>query len=226
MAIPKIIHYCWFGKKSMPEIHTICRESWTLYCPDYEIKFWNDDNVDILNDNYLSKTFDEKAYSAMADYFRLKVIHEFGGIYLDIDVELLNPLDALLSHKAFFSLENDGYINTGSGFGAEAHNSLVELMMKAYVYQRPWKHVPCPVIDTNTFTQNGYIATSDVHDFLGATVYPTEYFSPFHWSTKSGTITANTIAIHHYSATWVKPIPKLTKLKIKIRKILVWLHLL
>jgi mannosyltransferase OCH1-like enzyme len=209
----------------LPEIYTICRESWALHCPNYEIKFWNENNVDILNDDYLFGTFDEKDYSAMSDYFRLKIVYELGGIYLDIDVELLKPLDSLLKHKAFFSLENDGYINTGSGFGAEVHNPLVKTMMEAYVYKKPWKHITCPVIDTSTFTKNGYKSSDDVHDFLDATIYPTEYFSPFHWSTKNGAITSNTYAIHHYSATWVKPIPKLTKLKVRIRKFLDLLHL-
>lgn len=35
--IPKIIHYCWFGKNKYPAIVQKCVASWHKYCPDYEI---------------------------------------------------------------------------------------------------------------------------------------------------------------------------------------------
>lgn len=36
--IPKIIHYCWFGKNPKNNLINKCIESWKKYCPDYEIK--------------------------------------------------------------------------------------------------------------------------------------------------------------------------------------------
>ena len=45
--IPKIIHYCWFGKKEFPKLVHNCIESWKKYLPDYEIMFWNESNFDI-----------------------------------------------------------------------------------------------------------------------------------------------------------------------------------
>ena len=49
MSIPKVIHYCWFGKGEMPKLAKKCIKSWEKYCPDYEIICHNEDNFDIAN---------------------------------------------------------------------------------------------------------------------------------------------------------------------------------
>ena len=45
--IPKIIHYCWFGGNELPELAQKCIESWKKYCPDYQIRRWDESNLDI-----------------------------------------------------------------------------------------------------------------------------------------------------------------------------------
>ncbi|MFR0667181.1 MAG: capsular polysaccharide synthesis protein [Faecalimonas umbilicata] len=46
--IPKVIHYCWFGRGKMPDLAKKCIESWKKYCPDYEIIEWNEDNFILI----------------------------------------------------------------------------------------------------------------------------------------------------------------------------------
>ena len=49
--IPKIIHYCWFGRNPLPPLALECIASWKKFFPDYEIWQWGeDDNVNV-NDN-------------------------------------------------------------------------------------------------------------------------------------------------------------------------------
>ena len=45
--IPKIIHYCWFGRGKMPELAEHCLASWRKFLPDYELKLWNEDSFDV-----------------------------------------------------------------------------------------------------------------------------------------------------------------------------------
>ena len=45
--IPKIIHYCWFGKGQMPELVLECIDSWKKFLPSYDMRLWNEDNFDI-----------------------------------------------------------------------------------------------------------------------------------------------------------------------------------
>ena len=50
--IPKIIHYCWFGRNEKPLIVKRCIESWKSNLKEYEIKEWNEDTFEI-NSNVL-----------------------------------------------------------------------------------------------------------------------------------------------------------------------------
>ena len=96
MSIPKIIHYCWFGGGPISPESRRCMESWKKYCPDYKIMAWNEQNFDISQNRYAQQAYEAKKYAFVSDYVRLAVLYEYGGIYLDTDVELVRPLDELL----------------------------------------------------------------------------------------------------------------------------------
>ena len=53
--IPKKIHYCWFGKNPLPNEVKKCIESWKLFCPDYEIIEWNEENYDVFKIDYMAE---------------------------------------------------------------------------------------------------------------------------------------------------------------------------
>ena len=100
MSIPKVIHYCWFGGAPLPRLAEKCLKSWKKYCPDYEIRLWNEENFDLNENRYVREAASVGKWAFVSDYVRLKVILEHGGIYLDTDVELLKSLDSLLEEKA------------------------------------------------------------------------------------------------------------------------------
>ena len=104
--IPKVIHYCWFGKNELPEDAKRCIASWKKFCPDYEIIEWNETNYDVRKNKYMSDAYDEKKWAFVSDYARIDIIYNYGGIYLDTDVELLRPLDELLKDKMFCGWES------------------------------------------------------------------------------------------------------------------------
>ena len=99
--IPKKIHYCWFGHGEMPKLAKKCIKSWNKYCPDYEIKEWNEDNFDIDKYPYVREAYDNRKFAFVTDVVRLYAIYTEGGIYMDTDVEVLKPLDPFLKHIAF-----------------------------------------------------------------------------------------------------------------------------
>ena len=43
--IPKIIHYCWFGRGQMPELVQTCIASWHTHMPDWEYRLWTEDTI-------------------------------------------------------------------------------------------------------------------------------------------------------------------------------------
>ena len=86
--IPKIIHYCWFGKKEKPEIVKKCINSWTDKLKEYEIIEWNEDNFEMNSNRFITEAYRLGKYAFVSDYVRLYALYEYGGIYLDTDVEI------------------------------------------------------------------------------------------------------------------------------------------
>ena len=103
--IPKIIHYCWFGGNPLPELAVKCIESWKKYCPDYEIKRWDESNFDLNCCDYVKEAYQAKKWAFVSDYVRFKVLYDEGGLYFDTDVELIKPIDDILACGPFMGVE-------------------------------------------------------------------------------------------------------------------------
>jgi len=102
-TIPKVIHYCWFGKGEMPQVMKAYIEGWKRHNPDYKIIRWDENNYDIHKNNYLKQAYEAKKYAFVSDFARMDILYEHGGIYFDTDVEVLKSLDALLYNAAFIA---------------------------------------------------------------------------------------------------------------------------
>jgi len=134
--IPKIIHYCWFGRNPLPDLALKCIESWKKFLPDYEIIEWNEDNFNLDIYQYTREAYELKKYAFVSDVCRLYAIKEMGGIYLDTDVEILKPLDKFLHHNAFSGFETNYTIPTG--LMASEKNGKWATEMLDYYYERPF----------------------------------------------------------------------------------------
>lgn len=122
--IPKIIHYCWFSDPSeYPEDTKKCMATWKQVLPDYEFIHWNADNFDVSECAYAAEAYQMKKYAFASDYVRLKVLYEYGGIYLDTDIEVMKSFNDLLNNKAFTCFEDDRRI-AAFIFGSEKGNPL------------------------------------------------------------------------------------------------------
>ena len=64
---PKIIHYCWFVVKPLPELAKKCIASWRKFLPDYEIKEWNEQNYNVRKIPYTAQAYDAKKYAFVSD---------------------------------------------------------------------------------------------------------------------------------------------------------------
>lgn len=210
--IPKVIHYCWFGENDLSEKEKYCIESWKNRCPDYEIKLWNEKNIDVMHLNqYVKEAYENKKYAFVSDYVRLYVIYQYGGIYLDTDVELLKSLDKFLCYDSFFSFENDTVINTGVGFGAKKGNEVIKKMLDDYqdipfvLKNGHFDIEPCTVRNTNAIKSilKSFSDRTVICNYQNNYFFPTEYFCPMSNVTGKINITENTVSIHHYSGSWL-----------------------
>ncbi len=202
--IPKVIHYCWFGGGKLPELAVHCMASWKKYCPDYQIIRWDESNFDLEYNQYVKDAYKAKKWSLLTDVVRLKVIYDYGGIYLDTDVEIIRPFDDLLQNKAFMGIESTGGINTGSGYGAEKGLSLLKELLNGFESTTFCDTEPAIFsIMQKTMQRKGYIFNNKIQMIDNVTIYPMDYFAPVNLSTRKLHITLNTYSIHHYSGSWI-----------------------
>ena len=203
--IPKIIHYCWFGRGEKPKLAKKCIASWKKYCPDYEIIEWNEDNFDINMNAYTQMCYEQKRYAFLSDYVRLLVVEKQGGLYFDTDVELLKSPTPLLSDDAFFGFETSKYVASGLGFGSIAHGQAIQAMMLEYEPYLDGQHdvAGCPILNTNALEKLGLVKDGSMQ-LLGKTrIYPISWFNPYNSATGCLNKTCDTVSIHWYSAAWL-----------------------
>ena len=204
--IPKTIHYCWFGHGKLNEKAKKCISSWKKYCPDYQIIEWNEDNYDVNQNEYTSYLYRERKFAFLSDYVRLQKVYEHGGLYFDVDVEVIKSFDDLLNESAFFGFETDEYINTGLGFGAEKGNPIVRKMLDEYIPFLDGRHgyKGCPLLNTKALESFGLIRNGNMQRLQNGTVFPIDYFNPYDDPTGVLNVTSNTYSIHWYAKSWMK----------------------
>lgn len=210
MIIPKIIHYCWFGHTPLPSDAIKCIKSWKKYCPDYEIKQWDERNFDVSSNPYAYEAYQAKRWAFVSDYARLKIIFDQGGIYLDTDVELLRPLDDLLCQGGFMGFQDDHLVASGLGFGAPKGHPVIKALLQDYdnlSFIRPdgsMDTTPCPDRNTETLLRLGLMENTGImQNIQGIIIYPPEYFCPMNYYTGLMNKTSNTYSIHHYASSWL-----------------------
>lgn len=210
--IPKVIHYCWFGGSRLPRQANRCMKSWKKFCPDYDIKLWNEENFDVKENQFCSTAYDHAAWAFVSDYVRLAVVSQYGGFYFDVDVELLRPIDPLRQHAAFVGVEQvDGRINTGLGFGAEVGNIAISQMLKQYseitFSDTDKEKYACPLLNDDAIRSLGYagVASSEAPAQLEGliSIYPPEYFDPISMGDRArNLLSSNSYSIHHAAYSW------------------------
>lgn len=218
--IPHKIHYCWFGKKPLPKSAVACLESWRRFFPEYEIKRWDESNYDVDSIPYTKEAYAKKMYAFVSDYARFDILHNEGGIYFDTDVEVIRPMDDIVSAGPFLACEStkseaQSFVATGLGMGALKGMELIADIMKDY-HSRTFSYrgdesEPQTVtrIVTNILQNHGFSGhVNEKLNIAGFTVYPEDYFCPV--STVDGRIrvTSNTRSIHYYEQSWQSPLRK------------------
>lgn len=207
--IPKIIHYCWFGKNPLSDLAKKCIDSWKKYCPDYEIIEWNEENFDINSNVYVKEAYDSKKWAFVTDYVRLYALDKCGGIYMDTDVELLKGIDVFLENEAFSGFETSELMPTaimGSVEGGEWIKYLLSYYDdKHFIKPDGTLDVTTNVTTITNMTVEKYgvkldNAYQEVENVL--TLYPKDYFCPKDYRTGLINLTDNTICIHHFNASW------------------------
>lgn len=214
--IPKVIHYCWFGRNPLPRLAQKCIASWRKYFPDYDIKEWNEDNFDVNIISYTKEAYEAKKYAFVSDYARFWILYHYGGLYFDTDVEVIKSMDDIIAKGPFMGCEKDAGISgatalavaPGLGLGVNPglglYGELLNLYAGFHFLKENGDLDLKTVVDytTELLVSHGLNNSSEIQKVAGIWIYPKEYFCPIDYRTNQMIITANTRSIHHYAASW------------------------
>ena len=230
--IPKLIHYCWLSDDPYPKKIQHCLNSWEKVIPDYEFMLWDKSRIDINEIPWVKEAYEAKMYAFAADYIRLYALYNFGGIYLDSDVEVLRRFDDLLDLPYFI--------------GGESFNDRVECAAFGAVQGMPWikdclsyykdrhfinkdgemdKTVMPSIVNgviSNKYSIN-LITRKEEFDYKSTVfnIFPNDWFcANVHKSANdfepTYIISPQTYCVHHFANSWVK----VNRFKLGLKKLL------
>lgn len=212
--IPKVIHYCWFGRNPLPPLAIKCIESWKKFFPDYEIKEWNEDNFDVNIISYTKEAYEAKKYAFVSDYARFWILYRYGGIYFDTDVEVIKSMDDIIAKGPFMGCENEANdvrvasVAPGLGLGVTPYLGLYGEILTKYESLHflnddgSYNLKTVVQYTTELLCEHCLKNINQIQECAGVWIYPKEYFCPKDYETKKLTITNHTRTIHHYEASW------------------------
>lgn len=211
--IPKKIHYCWFGGKDIPAQYGEYIKSWQKFFPDYEIIRWDESNFNLDSCKYVRQAYDNKYWAFVSDYARFKILYEEGGIYFDVDVEVIKTLSDIIVKGSYMGFEMDlwGNVSVASGLGLAfpSKNLFVKKILDYYenrdflINGHPDTNNNVCVIVTEILKDKGLnVKTNEIQVVDGVYIYPSDYFCPIDFFSHKTNITHNTRTIHHYADTW------------------------
>lgn len=220
--IPKLIHYCWFRDANKPETIKRCITSWKIHLQDYKFIEWNDRNFDVYSNRYAEEAYETRNFKSLSDYIKFHALYQYGGIYIDADVEVFKPFDDLLRHESFWGFEENDFIAT-STIGTAKGNRLIKLFLDQYRHKRfikkdgSFNDLTGTELVTKVLEEIGLNRNGKYQKITEAgTFYPKNYFSSSENSTPS--ITKETYAFHHLYSRGSQSSGKLGSFKKRFRK--------
>jgi len=95
IMIPKVMHRVWLSGEPLPRLAQEYIDGWTRLHPDWQQRLWTSEN---LPEMFNRPLFDRaQGWAAKTDILRYELMHQFGGVYLDVDVEPRKNIDALIA---------------------------------------------------------------------------------------------------------------------------------
>ena len=204
--IPKIIHYCWFGGNPKPELVQKCINSWRVYCPDYEIKEWNEHNFDVCGNVFTKEAYEAKKWAFVSDYVRALALHQYGGIYLDTDMELFQPLDQMLVYSFFAGFESRDSIGSAI-MGSNRDNDILHAYVGYYQNKRflvdgKRAVTTSPMVLTRILAERGLMLNGKTQPLSTGMIFSKNTFYPTGLLWVFGKHPAASIGVHHYMESW------------------------
>lgn len=224
IMIPRIIHQPWKTRDVPPAMREF-QESWFRHHPGWEYRLWtHDDNERLIREHYpryedLFQRFTPPIVKI--DFIRLAYMHQYGGVYTDMDFEALRPVDPLIADGRIAVGRENGGIGIpmrgrpfilsafiASPAGHPLWLEIMQAMADRFRHRRSWEphafHVIRMTIEIFDELVSAYAQDHDditIHSY--APFYPAPPSVRFKDERRELARKLNSYAIHHYANTWV-----------------------
>lgn len=197
--IPQIIHYCWLSNDSVPKDFLQNINGWKRVLKNYHFIKWDFSIFDKDSSSWVSEAFDNKKYAFAADYIRLYALYTIGGIYLDMDIEVIKSFDHLLDYPYMFAYErpNAPWIEAGC-IGAEKGNYFIKKCLDYYND----RHFIKQDGSLDLLTLPRIMEKVRAENEIELSCYPWTYFTAKSYQTGVEYPTSETCCIHHFAGSW------------------------
>lgn len=208
MSIPKIIHYCWFGGKPLPNSCKKMISTWKKLLPEYELRRWDETSFDVDSSDFVREAYRAGKFAFVSDYVRLCALKEYGGIYLDTDIEVIRSFDPLLRGRgAVFGFESGEKVMTAF-MAARPEHPIIHAFLSCYegrVFDAA-EPEPNTVLLTGVLKDRGLVLNNTMQ-LLGedTAVFPLDYFQAYDFSKAMLCVTEHTCTIHRCFGSWCSP---------------------
>lgn len=208
MAVPKIIHYCWFGAGEMPEKEKTCIGTWRKFFPDYEFRLWTEENFDYKNCGFAKQAYEAGKYAFVSDYARAKVLYEYGGIYMDTDVKVLKKFPEYTAENGFMGFERRAFLGTAVLASVPKNESIRELL--SYYEEHDFlqkdgsfDNIANVSVLTDIMKERGLVPGGESQQAAGFDIFNREVFYPKKLSETEFRVTEETCAVHMCTNSWL-----------------------
>ncbi len=178
-----------------------CMDSWQVFASDYEIKKWDESNK-FFNSPAFDHAKKHKQWAFMSDIARLYILFECGGIYLDVDMEIVKPLEDLLKKNDFIIGEESKNVACGIIISQPRHPLIKKMIDCLESHQKK----------TSEFIPIPKLVDPVVREWRETEIFiaPKEYFYPYNPYDRErkvkqlmfSDIKDKTFTIHHYQKSW------------------------
>jgi hypothetical protein len=198
-VIPRRFHWVWLGGEPLPDQFREWIDGWGRLHPGWERRVWSDENKPTLRneDWFLGAT----VQSQRADILSYELVHMFGGVYLDVDMECLKCIEPLLGGVAAFAAEQEpGELGAGIFGAVPDHAWLADVIERLPVSMR--EH-----LSILRSAGPGHLTAVTRESHPEVTIFPKEYFYPYqaHEPSRAGGPFPGSYAVHRWHGSWVAP---------------------
>lgn len=207
----KYIHYIVNKNKNISPFSKKCLDSFKNYLPDYEIKYWSIDDIDKIDDDMAKEISKIENYSLKKIFLEIYAMYQYGGIYIDQNLELVASIDDLIKESdSFLGLDERHHISSSIWYEKKPKSYLATKVLDKYkkyyneaLYDNYFVNLPLLFREVLTDYRPEVTTTQKLKH--GITLYSYDYFYPLSYDGHTKNKSDNTRVLNYFSYDFITP---------------------